>query len=75
MTALIPLYPWIQALHIISVVAWLFVLAQQSRRAAEAETQRQTALLMQEIDAHQRTDAALRHRTGELVHAHQMADH
>jgi len=40
-------------------VAWLFVLAQQSRRAAEAETRRQTTLLIQEIDAHKRTDAEL----------------
>ena len=44
---------------IIGVVAWLFVLAQQSRRAAEEETKRQTALLIQEIDAHRRTDAEL----------------
>ena len=44
---------------IIGVVAWLFVLAQQSRRAAEAETRRQTALLIQEIDAHKHTDAEL----------------
>ncbi|MDB5500939.1 MAG: hybrid sensor histidine kinase/response regulator [Tardiphaga sp.] len=44
---------------IIGVVAWLFVLAKQSRRAAEAETRRQTTLLMQEINAHQRTDAEL----------------
>jgi signal transduction histidine kinase len=44
---------------IIGVVAWLFVLAQQSRRAAEAETRRQTALLIQEIDAHKRTDTEL----------------
>jgi signal transduction histidine kinase/ActR/RegA family two-component response regulator len=44
---------------IIGVVAWLFVLAKQSRRAAEAETKRQTTLLMQEIDAHKRTDAEL----------------
>lgn len=44
---------------IIGVVVWLFVLAKQSRRAAELETRRQTALLMQEIDAHQRTDAEL----------------
>jgi signal transduction histidine kinase/ActR/RegA family two-component response regulator len=46
---------------IIGVVAWLFVLAQQSRRAAEAETRRQTTLLIQEIDAHKRTDAELQH--------------
>jgi signal transduction histidine kinase/CheY-like chemotaxis protein len=44
---------------IIGVVAWLFVLAQQSRRAAEAETRRQTTLLIQEIEAHKRTDAEL----------------
>lgn len=44
---------------IIGVVAWLFVLARQSRRAAEAETRRQTTLLIQEIDAHKRTDAEL----------------
>ncbi|XUM23376.1 hybrid sensor histidine kinase/response regulator [Bradyrhizobium oligotrophicum S58] len=44
---------------IIGVVTWLFVLAQQSRRAAEAETRRQTHLLIQEIEAHKRTDAEL----------------
>jgi len=44
---------------IIGVVAWLFVLAQQRRRAAEAETRRQTALLITEIEAHKRTDAEL----------------
>ena len=35
------------------------VLAHESRRAAEAESARQTAMLMDEIDAHKRTDAAL----------------
>jgi signal transduction histidine kinase/ActR/RegA family two-component response regulator len=44
---------------IIGVVAWLFVLAQQSRHAAEEETRRQTTLLIQEIDAHKRTDVEL----------------
>ncbi len=44
---------------IIGVVSWLFVLARQSRHAAEAETRRQTTLLMQEIDAHSRTDYEL----------------
>lgn len=44
---------------IIGVVAWLFVLARQSRQAAEAETRRQTTLLMQEIDAHRQTDMEL----------------
>ncbi len=41
------------------IAAWLFVLAQASRRAAEAETTHQTAMLMDEIAAHERTDAAL----------------
>ncbi|MGZ5866389.1 MAG: ATP-binding protein [Xanthobacteraceae bacterium] len=41
------------------VVAWLFVLAQQSRHVAEEETQRQTELLMREIEAHKRTDELL----------------
>lgn len=39
--------------------AWLIVLAHESRRAAEAESARQTSMLMDEIEAHQRTDAAL----------------
>jgi signal transduction histidine kinase len=39
--------------------AWLIVLAHESRRAAEAESARQTAMLMEEIEAHGRTDAAL----------------
>ena len=41
------------------VAAWLLVLAQDSRRAAEDETRRQTSLLLAEIAAHQRTDAKL----------------
>lgn len=39
--------------------AWYFVLAQDSRRAAEEETERQTAMLNEEIEAHRRTDEAL----------------
>jgi signal transduction histidine kinase/CheY-like chemotaxis protein len=53
---------------IISVVAWVFVLTLQSRRAAEAESQRQSTLLMKEIDAHKRTDAELQ-RAMELAEA------
>ena len=44
---------------IAGVAAWLFVLAQESRRVAEEETHRQTDLLMNEIEAHKRTDAKL----------------
>ncbi|MDP3176050.1 MAG: ATP-binding protein, partial [Phenylobacterium sp.] len=39
--------------------AWFFVLAGASQRAAEEESDRQTAMLMDEIEAHQRTDAEL----------------
>ncbi len=41
------------------VAAWLIVLAHESRKAAEGESSRQTTMLMDEIEAHQRTDAAL----------------
>jgi signal transduction histidine kinase/CheY-like chemotaxis protein/purine-cytosine permease-like protein len=41
------------------IAAWLLVLAQESRRVAQEETRRQTGLLMSEIRAHRRTDAAL----------------
>ncbi|HVJ51797.1 MAG TPA: ATP-binding protein [Aliidongia sp.] len=46
-------------LFVSGVAAWLLVLAQESRHAAEAETDRQTLMLMREIEAHERTDAAL----------------
>ena len=42
-----------------ALAAWLLVLAQASRRAAEAETGHQTTMLLDEIAAHERTDAAL----------------
>jgi len=41
------------------ITCWLFILAHESRRAAQDESQRQTTLLMREIRAHKRTDAAL----------------
>ncbi|MBI0434163.1 ATP-binding protein [Roseomonas sp. KE0001] len=41
------------------IVAWTLVLAHGSRKVAQEETRRQTSLLMSEIRAHQRTDAAL----------------
>ncbi len=46
-------------LVVTGVAAWLLVLAQHSRLAAEQETQHQTAMLMDEIEAHEKTDAAL----------------
>ncbi len=46
-------------LAVAAVAAWLLVLGQESRHTAREETRRQTGLLMSEIEAHQRTDAAL----------------
>jgi signal transduction histidine kinase/CheY-like chemotaxis protein len=48
------------ALGILSgVTAWLIVLTHESRRNAEKDSARQTSMLMEEIEAHKRTDAAL----------------
>ncbi|WP_185984601.1 hybrid sensor histidine kinase/response regulator [Aureimonas mangrovi] len=41
------------------IASWFFILAQQSRRVAQEETQRQTTMLLREIASHRRTDAAL----------------
>ena len=41
------------------VASWLVVLAHESRRTAENESARQTTMLMEEIEAHKKTDAAL----------------
>jgi len=41
------------------VVSWMIVLAFENRRNAEADTDRQTSMLFDEIEAHKRTDAAL----------------
>jgi len=41
------------------VVAWLFVLAHESRVVAQEESRRQTRMLMEEIKAHEKTDLAL----------------
>jgi signal transduction histidine kinase/purine-cytosine permease-like protein/ActR/RegA family two-component response regulator len=41
------------------VGAWWMVLTQQSRKVAQEESNRQTQLLVQEIESHQRTDEAL----------------
>ncbi|NHN91144.1 hybrid sensor histidine kinase/response regulator [Acetobacter sicerae] len=45
---------------LVVLTSWLVVLGQDGRQAAGEETRRQTLLLMNEIRAHQRTDAALK---------------
>jgi signal transduction histidine kinase/CheY-like chemotaxis protein len=54
------------------VASWIIVLAHESRRAAEEESGRQTSMLMEEIEAHQRTDAALQ-RAKEIAEAANVA--
>ena len=46
-------------LLIAGLVAWWGVLAHQSRRVAQDESNRQTRLLLREIELHRQTDAAL----------------
>lgn len=46
-------------LIIFGVIAWLFLLAHESREVAQEESNRQTLLLIEEIDAHKETDLAL----------------
>lgn len=57
---------------VVGVAAWLFVLAHESREIAQEETARQTSLLMREIEAHRRTDAALQ-RAKEVAEAANLA--
>ena len=46
-------------LLIAGIVAWWLVLAHQSRKVAQEESNRQTHLLVREIDSHRETDRAL----------------
>ncbi len=46
-------------LVIAGIVAWWLVLAHKSRQVAQEESNRQTHLLMREIELHRQTDAAL----------------
>jgi len=57
---------------IAAVGSWWIVLASESRRVAQEESSRQTQLLINEIEAHQRTDQEL-HRAKELAEAANVA--
>ncbi|HWA47318.1 MAG TPA: ATP-binding protein [Dongiaceae bacterium] len=50
---------YLALIGISGVVAWLMVLAHESRSVAEEETERQTQMLTNEIEAHERTSAQL----------------
>ena len=64
--------PFLQAFALLSLAAavgaWWIVLGSESRHMAEDESNRQNLLLTREIEAHQRTDAALQ-RAKDLAEA------
>lgn len=47
------------AVIVIGISVWMFILASESRKNAMAEAERQADYLLQEVRAHERTDAAL----------------
>ena len=61
-------------LVIAGIVAWWLVLAHKSRQVAQEESNRQTRLLMREIDLHRQTDEALQNARQVAERARQQAD-
>jgi len=59
---------------IAGLVAWWVVLAHQSRRVAQEESNRQTSLLLREIELHRQTDEALQHAKQVAEQARAAAD-
>lgn len=65
-------------LLVAGLVAWWLVLAHKSRQVAQEESNRQTHLLMREIESHRQTDQALqqaRQVADEARHAAEQANH
>ncbi|AOG22265.1 hybrid sensor histidine kinase/response regulator [Acidovorax sp. RAC01] len=63
------------ALLVISgIVAWWLVLAHKSRQVAQEESNRQTGLLMREIELHRQTDEALQTARSVAEQARQVAE-
>ena len=63
---------YVVAMILAGVAIWGVVLAHESRRAAETETERQTSMLLEEIEAHKRTDQQLQ-RAKEVAEAANLA--
>jgi len=61
-------------LVIAGLVAWWLVLAHKSREVAQEESNRQTHLLLQEIESHRQTDAALQQARRVAEEARRLAD-
>ena len=62
-------------LVIAGIVAWWLVLAHKSRQVAQEESNRQTHLLMREIESHRQTDEALQNAKLLAEHARLAAEH
>ena len=50
---------YVAFMTVAAFAVWFFILAGENQQAAESESERQTTMLLEEIEAHQRTDAAL----------------
>jgi signal transduction histidine kinase/purine-cytosine permease-like protein len=61
-------------LIVAGIVAWWLVLAQQSRLAAQEESNRQTEALTREVESHRRTDLQLQQAKHEAERARHQAD-
>ena len=62
-------------LVIAGIVAWWLVLAHQSRKVAQEESNRQTHLLVREIELHRETDRALQAAKQAADEAREVAEH
>ncbi|MGJ7558261.1 hybrid sensor histidine kinase/response regulator [Variovorax sp. RB3P1] len=62
-------------LVIAGIVAWWLVLAHQSRKVAQEESNRQTHLLVREIELHRETDRALQAAKQAADEAREIAEH
>ncbi|HJS05016.1 MAG TPA: ATP-binding protein, partial [Variovorax sp.] len=65
---------YMSLLLIAGIVAWWLVLAHQSRKVAQEESNRQTRLLMREIELHRQTDRALQAAKQTADQAREQAD-
>ncbi len=59
---------------VLGLVAWWLVLAHKSREVAQVESNRQTELLMQEIQSHRRTDEQLQQAREAAERAREVAE-
>jgi signal transduction histidine kinase/purine-cytosine permease-like protein len=65
---------YLALLLVAGLVAWWLVLAHKSRQVAQEESNRQTHLLMREIDSHRQTDEALQNARVQAERAKQAAE-